>query len=67
MLKSIFNKIRKRLQHGCVPVNVTKYLRKAFFIEHLWWLLLRPYINICTLMRQYIEILDLLKLKIPIQ
>ena len=22
------------------PVNIAKFLRTAFFIEHLWWLLL---------------------------
>ena len=28
-----FNK--KRLQHKCFPVNIAKFLRAAFFIEHL--------------------------------
>ena len=23
------------------PVNIAKFLRTAFFIEHLWWLLLQ--------------------------
>ena len=32
--------IKKRLQHRCFPVNIAKFLRTAFFIEHLWWLLL---------------------------
>ena len=44
MLESLFNKsrglkpcnfIKKRLQHRCFPVNLTKFLRSAFFIEHL--------------------------------
>ena len=35
------NLIKNETQHGCFPVNITKCLRKAFFIEHLWWLLLR--------------------------
>ena len=35
------NFIKKRLQHRCFPVNVAKFLRTAFFIEHLWWLLLK--------------------------
>ena len=29
-----------RLKHRCFPVNVAKFLRTAFFIEHIWWLLL---------------------------
>ena len=32
--------LKKRLQHRCFPVNFVKFLRTAFFIEHLWWLLL---------------------------
>ena len=32
--------IKERLQRKCFPVNVTKFLRTSFFIEHLWWLLL---------------------------
>ena len=28
-------------QHKCFPVNIPKYLRTAFFIEHLRWLLLQ--------------------------
>ena len=35
-----FNVINKRLQHRCYPVNIAKFLRAAFFIEHLRWLLL---------------------------
>ena len=34
------NFIKKRLQHRCCTVNIAKFLRTAFFIEHLWWLLL---------------------------
>ena len=34
------NFIIKRLQHRCFPVNIAKSLRIAFFIEHLWWMLL---------------------------
>ena len=33
--------IKKGLQHKCFPVNTAKFLRAAFFIEHLWWLLLQ--------------------------
>ena len=35
-----FNFIKKRPQHRCFPVNIAKFLRTAFFIEHLRWLLL---------------------------
>ena len=51
VLESRFNKvadlkachfIKKRLQHRCFPVNIAKILKTAFFIEHLWWLLLGP-------------------------
>ena len=31
---------QKRLQHKCFPENIAKFLRTAFFIQHLWWLLL---------------------------
>ena len=49
MLESLFNKvanlkacsfIKKRLQHRCFPVNIAKFLRIAFFIEHFRRLLL---------------------------
>ena len=45
----VFNKVvslrsatlfKKRLWHRCFPVNYAKCSRTAFFIEHLWWLLL---------------------------
>ena len=32
--------LKRRLQHRCFPVNIAKFLRTAFFIEQLWWLLL---------------------------
>ena len=50
-LKSLFNKvadlqackfIKKRLQLRCFPLNIAKFLRTAFLIEHLRWLLLDP-------------------------
>ena len=34
------NFIKERLQHRCCTVNIAKFLRTAFFIEHLWWLFL---------------------------
>ena len=33
--------LKKRLWHICFPVNFVKFLRAPFYIEHLWWLLLR--------------------------
>ena len=30
--------IKKRL--WCFPLNIAKFLRRPFIIEHLWWLLL---------------------------
>ena len=44
VLESLFNKVagvipttllKKRLQHRCFPVNIAKFLRTSFFIEHL--------------------------------
>ena len=35
-----FNFTKKRPQHRCFPVNIAKFLRTAFFIENLRWLLL---------------------------
>ena len=32
--------IKSRLQDRCFPVNIAKFLRTAFYIEQLWWLLL---------------------------
>ena len=49
VLESLINKtatmkacnfIKKRLQHRCFTVNIAKFLRISFFIEHLWWLVL---------------------------
>ena len=49
MLGSLFNKvvglqacnfIKKRLRHRRLPVNIAKFLRTAFSMEHLRWLLL---------------------------
>ena len=31
---------KKRFQHRCLPVIIAKFLRTAFFVEHVWWLLL---------------------------
>ena len=32
--------LKKRLLHGCFPLNFAKFLRTPFFTGHLWWLLL---------------------------
>ena len=37
------NFIKKRLQHSCFSVNFAKFLRTAFFIEHLRWLPLNKF------------------------
>ena len=33
--------LKKRLWHRCFSVNFVKFLRTPFYIEHLWWLLLK--------------------------
>ena len=49
VLESPFNKVAclkspnliiTRLKHRCFLVNIAKCFRSAFFIKHLWWLLL---------------------------
>ena len=51
-LECLFNKVtglqlwtllKKRPQHRCFPVNIAKFLKTGFFIQHLWWLLLMYY------------------------
>ena len=32
--------LKKRLWRRCFPVNSVKFLRRPFYKEHLWWLLL---------------------------
>ena len=50
LLESLFEKlqacnfIKKRLQHWCLPANIAKFLRTAFFMEHLWWLVLKMHL-----------------------
>ena len=36
-----FSPIKKRPQYRCFPVNIAKFLRTSFLIEHLRWLLLK--------------------------
>ena len=33
--------LKKRLWHRCFRVNFAKFLRTPFFIERLWWLLVK--------------------------
>ena len=37
--------LKKRLWHRYFPVNFAKFLRAPFLTEHLWWLLLRIWIQ----------------------
>ena len=41
------NFIKKRLWHRYFHVNFAKFLRTAFLIEHLWWMLLFSIISFC--------------------
>ena len=56
MLESVFKNvaglearksIKRRLQHRCFPVNTAKFLRTAFSIEQIWWLLLELRYFLC--------------------
>ena len=38
--------LKKRLWHRCFPVNFVKFLRTPFYIEHLWWLLLKIVVQV---------------------
>ena len=38
--------LKKKLWHGCFPVNFVKFLRTSFYLEHLWWLLLNHAIHL---------------------
>ena len=33
----------------CIPVNIAKFLRTAFYIEYLRWLLLNVFEKVCLL------------------
>ena len=62
VLKNFF--IKKRLQHRCFLVNITKILRTPFFIEHLWLLL--PFAGILqknSVLKKYSKIHKLIKLQ----
>ena len=36
---------KKRLWHSCIPMNFTKFLRKLFFMEHLWWMYVKCFVE----------------------
>ena len=65
MLESIFdefteNFINKRLQHRCFPVNIAKFLRTSFFINHLRLLVLQILIVYCDLLQaQYYGVISI--------
>ena len=40
--------LKKRLWPRNFPVNLAKFLRTSFSIEHLWWLLLRDVLRILS-------------------
>ena len=40
LVLQVYNLIKRKLQQRCFPVNIAKFLRTPFFIEHLRWLLL---------------------------
>ena len=55
------NFIKKTLQHRYFPMNIANFLQNGFFIEHLWWLLLKVLedepveaiaLNLCGLQQQ---------------
>ena len=45
--------IKKRLWHRCFLVNFTKFLKKPFLTEHLWWLLL--YLELIFFLRSFLN------------
>ena len=51
--------LKKRFWHRCFLVNFAKFLKTPFFIEHLWWLLLKEVIRIVFFMRVHQILLDL--------
>ena len=32
---------KKKIQQRCFPVNIEKFVRAAFLVNHVWWLLLK--------------------------
>ena len=48
---SVCNFIGKRFQRRCFPVNIAKFLRTAFFWEHLRWLPLFSLLDVLLLIQ----------------
>ena len=48
----VCNRIKKRLQYRCFPINMAKFLRPAFFIEHLRSLILNTH-SFCMILPQF--------------
>ena len=48
----VCNCIKKRLQYMCFPINMAKFLRPAFFIEHLRSLILNTHF-FCMILPQF--------------
>ena len=67
------NLLKKRLWRSCFSVNFVKFLRRPFYIEHLWWLLLDFTSNIFELhepktggkRKVWYNFPDLTRLKLP--
>ena len=48
----VWNCIKKRIQHRCFPTNIAKFLRPAFYIEHLRSLILNTH-SFCMILPQF--------------
>ena len=46
LTKFLTNFIKKTLQCRCFPVKFTKFFRRPFSTEHLWWLLLHVMLSV---------------------
>ena len=54
---------KKRLWHRCFLVGFVKFLRTPFFMEHLWWLLLRLF---SFKMKKYVSFVEMNMIPITI-
>ena len=48
--------LKKRLWRRCFLVNFTKFLRKPFLTEHLWWLLL--YLDLIFFFKSFLNMIS---------
>ena len=48
----VYNCIIKRFRYRCFPINMAKFLRPAFFIEHLRSLILNTH-SFCMILPQF--------------